>query len=108
MIKQSHFFLQEFFLPDVLLPTWFYKIYNLKYEKNLSFFLRCDFIHEFSRFGADAEIYSWSQTRLSFQKNGYAFTYREGEATTGNGWAYTNSIPAGVLGTAWDIRLRQM
>lgn len=39
--------------------------------------------------------------RAAVFKNGYAFTYREGEATTGNGWAYTNSIPAGVLGTVW-------
>lgn len=39
--------------------------------------------------------------RAAVFKNGYAFTYREGESTTGNGWAYTNSIPAGVLGTVW-------
>ena len=39
--------------------------------------------------------------RLAVFKNGYAFTYREGEAQTSNGWAYTTNTPVGVLGTVW-------
>lgn len=39
--------------------------------------------------------------RVAVFKNGYAFTYREGEATTTNGWAYTTRTPVGVLGTVW-------
>src|SRR5215213_9491929 len=39
--------------------------------------------------------------RVAVFKNGYAFTYREGEAQVLNGWAYTTNAPAGVLGTVW-------
>ncbi len=39
--------------------------------------------------------------RIAVFKNGYAFTYREGEAQTSNGWAYTTNTPVGVLGTVW-------
>lgn len=39
--------------------------------------------------------------RVAVFKNGYAFTYREGETTVNNGWAYTTRTPIGVLGTVW-------
>ncbi len=39
--------------------------------------------------------------RVAVFKNGYSFTYREGEANLSNGWAYTNRVPIGVLGTVW-------
>lgn len=39
--------------------------------------------------------------RVAVFKNGYAFTYREGEATTSGSWAYTTKTPIGVLGTVW-------
>jgi hypothetical protein len=39
--------------------------------------------------------------RVAVFKNGYAFTYREGEAQAANGWAYTTNAPIGVLGTVW-------
>jgi hypothetical protein len=39
--------------------------------------------------------------RVAVFKNGYAFTYREAESKTASGWAYTNKIPIGVLGTVW-------
>lgn len=40
--------------------------------------------------------------RVAVFKNGYAFTYREGEAQTDeNGWAYTLNAPTGVMGTVW-------
>jgi hypothetical protein len=39
--------------------------------------------------------------RVAVFKNGYVFTYREGEALVSNGWAYTTNAPAGVLGTIW-------
>jgi hypothetical protein len=39
--------------------------------------------------------------RVAVFKNGYAFTYREGESTLSNGWAYTTRTPVGVLGTVW-------
>jgi hypothetical protein len=39
--------------------------------------------------------------RVAVFKNGYAFTYREAETKTRNGWVYTGSFPIGVLGTIW-------
>jgi len=39
--------------------------------------------------------------RIAVFKNGYAFTYREGEATTLNGWVYTTNLPIGLMGTVW-------
>ena len=39
--------------------------------------------------------------RVAVFKNGYAFTYREGQTATSNGWAYTTRTPIGVLGTVW-------
>jgi len=39
--------------------------------------------------------------RVAVFKNGYAFTYREGEARTSNNWAFTTNTPIGVLGTIW-------
>ena len=39
--------------------------------------------------------------RVAVFKNGYAFTYREGDAQISNGWAYTTNAPTGVLGTVW-------
>lgn len=52
--------------------------------------------------------------RVAVFKNGYAFTYREGEAQTANGWAYTTDAPIGVLGTIWgystspNVRVMQL
>ncbi len=52
--------------------------------------------------------------RVAVFKNGYAFTYREGEAQTANGWAYTTNAPIGVLGTVWgystspNVRVMQL
>ena len=52
--------------------------------------------------------------RVAVFKNGYAFTYREGEAQISNGWAYTTNAPTGVLGTIWgystlsNVRVTQM
>ena len=39
--------------------------------------------------------------RVAVFKNGYAFTYREGETRIQNGWAFTKNAPIGVLGTVW-------
>ena len=39
--------------------------------------------------------------RVAVFKNGYAFTYREGETKIKDGWAYSNKTPIGVLGTVW-------
>lgn len=52
--------------------------------------------------------------RVAVFKNGYAFTYREGEAQISNGWAYTTNAPTGVLGTIWgystlpNVKVTQM
>jgi hypothetical protein len=52
--------------------------------------------------------------RVAVFKNGYAFTYREGEAQISNGWAYTTNAPTGVLGTIWgystlpNVKVMQM
>ena len=45
--------------------------------------------------------------RVAVFKNGYAFTYREGEAQISNGWAYTLNAPIGVLGTVWGYSIWQ-
>jgi len=39
--------------------------------------------------------------RVAVFKNGYAFTFREAETATANGWAFTDKAPIGVLGTIW-------
>jgi hypothetical protein len=39
--------------------------------------------------------------RVAVFKNGYAFTYREGETTANANWIYTTNVPVGVLGTVW-------
>jgi len=52
--------------------------------------------------------------RVAVFKNGYAFTYREGEAQIQNGWVYTTNTPIGVLGTIWgyatspNVRVMQL
>lgn len=46
-------------------------------------------------------LFSPEVKRVAVFKNGYAFTYREGEAQTQNGWGYTTNAPIGVLGTVW-------
>ena len=52
--------------------------------------------------------------RVAVFKNGYAFTYREGQAATNNGWAYTTRTPIGVMGTVWgyttasNVRVMQL
>ncbi|MEP6900874.1 MAG: hypothetical protein ABJA66_03930 [Actinomycetota bacterium] len=46
-------------------------------------------------------LFSPEVKRVAVFKNGYAFTYREGEAQISNGWAYTTNAPIGVLGTIW-------
>lgn len=39
--------------------------------------------------------------RVAIFKNGYVFTYREGQTATTNGWAYTADAPTGVIGAVW-------
>ncbi len=39
--------------------------------------------------------------RVAVFKNGYVFTYREGQATPVNGWVYSSEVPIGVMGTVW-------
>ena len=52
--------------------------------------------------------------RIAVFKNGYVFTYREGETPTANGWAYTTSVPIGVMGTVWgysnspNVKVKQL
>jgi hypothetical protein len=52
--------------------------------------------------------------RVAVFKNGYAFTYREGEAQISNSWVYTTNAPIGVLGTVWgystapNVKVSQM
>ena len=52
--------------------------------------------------------------RVAVFKNGYAFTYREGTASTKNGWVYTTRALIGVLGTVWgysttpNVRVNQL
>lgn len=52
--------------------------------------------------------------RVAVFKNGYVFTYREGETSTLNGWAYTPNTPIGVMGTIWgysaspNVKVKQL
>jgi len=39
--------------------------------------------------------------RVAVFKNGYVFTFREGEVKALDGWAATTQPPTGVLGTVW-------
>lgn len=48
-----------------------------------------------------APTFSPEIKRVAVFKNGYAFTYREGQARPAGGWAYTENFPVGVLGTVW-------
>lgn len=57
----------------------------------------CSFVYPvFSQSDFSPEI-----KRVAVFKNGYAFTYREAQTQTSNGWAYTSKTPIGVLGTIW-------
>ncbi len=58
-------------------------------------------LHFFAQPSVQALPFDPEVKRVAVFKNGYAFTYREGEATPSNGWVYTQRIPAGVLGTVW-------
>lgn len=51
--------------------------------------------------GQESSSFSPEIKRVAVFKNGYAFTYREGEATASGDWAYTTKTPIGVLGTVW-------
>ncbi len=51
--------------------------------------------------GQESNSFSPEIKRVAVFKNGYAFTYREGEAATSGDWAYTTKTPIGVLGTVW-------
>lgn len=68
----------------------------------------------FSNFAFAQMSFAPEVKRVAVFKNGYAFTYREGEAQTSNGWAYTTNTPIGVLGTIWgystspNVRVSQL
>lgn len=80
------------------------------------------FLFVFSVFAgfADAQIddrmplFKPEVKRIAVFKNGYVFTYREGEARTRNGWAYTTEVPSGVMGTIWgysafsNVKIKQL
>ncbi|MCC7306478.1 MAG: hypothetical protein IT173_02840, partial [Acidobacteria bacterium] len=51
--------------------------------------------------GQESNSYSPEIKRVAVFKNGYAFTYREGEAASSGNWIYTTKTPIGVLGTVW-------
>ncbi len=52
-------------------------------------------------FAQQSTSFSPDIKRVAVFKNGFAFTYREGEAQIQDGWAFTNEPPIGVLGTIW-------
>src|SRR2546426_1940042 len=57
-----------------------------------------------SAFGQEATqpvLFKPEIKRVAIFKNGYVLTYREGQARTAGGWAYTTDVPIGVLGTVW-------
>jgi hypothetical protein len=71
-----------------------------KFMKNL-LFVTLLFFGVPGVFGQESNSFSPEIKRVAVFKNGYAFTYREGEASTSGGWAYTTKTPIGVLGTVW-------
>ena len=80
--------------------------------KNLSVLLMCLCLFSSSVFSqAD---FAPEVKRVAVFKNGYAFTYREGEAQINNGWVSTMNAPTGVLGTVWgystapNVRISQL
>ncbi len=64
--------------------------------------------------GQESNSFSPEIKRVAVFKNGYAFTYREGDAATNGNWAYTTKTPIGVLGTVWgysttpNVRVNQL
>ena len=44
-------------------------------------------------------------TRAAVFKNGYVFTFREGDAKPLKGWVESRDVPMGVLGTVWAYSL---
>lgn len=50
-------------------------------------------------------LFSPSITRVAVFKNGYVFTFREGEAKPNDGWCATTAVPTAVLGTVWGYSL---
>jgi len=60
------------------------------------------------------ESFSPEIKRVAVFKNGFAFTYREGETRIQDGWAYSDKAPIGVLGTVWgystspDVKIKQL
>ncbi len=50
---------------------------------------------------AQEKNFSPEINRVAIFKNGYAFTYREGEASPRANWVHTTNTPVGVLGTVW-------
>lgn len=74
--------------------------------------LLCFFLPVFSQ--TETSDFNPEIKRVAVFKNGYAFTYREGETLTKDGWAYTKRAPIGVLGTIWgysttpNVRVNQL
>ena len=50
---------------------------------------------------AQERTFSPEIKRVAVFKNGYAFTYREGEVRPNANWSFTTNTPVGVLGTVW-------
>ncbi len=59
------------------------------------------FIFVANAVGQESNSFSPEIKRVAVFKNGYAFTYREGEAAASGNWIYTTKTPIGVLGTVW-------
>lgn len=88
-----------------------------KYEesmKNLCLLIAVFCFAANSAFAQQSSSFSPEVKRVAVFKNGFAFTYREGEAKIQNGWIYTTNAPIGVLGTIWgystspDVRVSQL
>src|SRR5579872_5007283 len=55
--------------------------------------------------GTTLPQFQTSLSRVAVFKNGYVFTFREGEASPENDWVGTRQVPTGVLGTVWGYSL---
>ncbi len=82
--------------------------------KKLTLLLALSLHGLFPIFAQQSSTFSPEIKRVAVFKNGFAFTYREGETIVNDGWAYSTRVPIGVLGTVWgystsaDVKIKQL
>ncbi len=80
---------------------------SAKHMKKLALLTILLFVNQTFIFSQEVNSFSPEIKRVAVFKNGYAFTYREGETKVQDGWAYSQNAPIGVLGTVWGYSTTQ-